>query len=57
MGVAAQFFSGVDRGALLIPARSPQAIEFAQQNNPGPSCFHDLHPEGAGRSGAHHLAS
>ncbi|MFD2136543.1 hypothetical protein ACFSLT_18030 [Novosphingobium resinovorum] len=24
-------------------------IEFCQQNNPGPSAFHDLYPEGSGR--------
>jgi hypothetical protein len=31
-------------------------IEFVQQNNPGPSAFHDLYPEGSGRSGLHHIA-
>lgn len=31
-------------------------IEFVQQNNPGPSAFHDLYPEGSGRSGFHHVA-
>jgi hypothetical protein len=31
-------------------------IEFVQQNNPGPSAFHDLYPEGTGRSGFHHVA-
>ena len=31
-------------------------VEFVQQNNPGPSAFHDLYPEGSGRSGLHHLA-
>lgn len=31
-------------------------IEFCQQNNPGPSAFHDLYPEGSGRQGLHHLA-
>jgi len=31
-------------------------IEFVQQNNPGPSPFHDLYPEGAGRYGLHHVA-
>ena len=31
-------------------------IEFCQQNNPGPSAFHDLYPEGSGRSGIHHVA-
>jgi len=31
-------------------------IEFVQQNNPGPSAFHDMYPEGAGRSGFHHVA-
>jgi hypothetical protein len=31
-------------------------IEFVQQNNPGPSPFHDLFPEGSGRYGLHHLA-
>jgi len=31
-------------------------IEFVQQNNPGPSAFHDLYPEGSGRSGFHHIA-
>jgi catechol 2,3-dioxygenase-like lactoylglutathione lyase family enzyme len=31
-------------------------IEFVQQNTPGPSAFHDLYPEGSGRSGFHHVA-
>jgi catechol 2,3-dioxygenase-like lactoylglutathione lyase family enzyme len=31
-------------------------IEFVQQNNPGPSAFHDLYPEGSGRCGFHHVA-
>ncbi len=31
-------------------------IEFVQQNNPGPSCCHDMYPEGSGRYGIHHLA-
>jgi catechol 2,3-dioxygenase-like lactoylglutathione lyase family enzyme len=31
-------------------------IEFVQQNNPGPSVFHDLYPQGSGRSGFHHVA-
>lgn len=31
-------------------------IEFVQQNNPGPSAFHDLHPEHSGREGIHHVA-
>ena len=31
-------------------------IEFVQQNNPGPSPFHDLYPEGSGRRGLHHVA-
>jgi catechol 2,3-dioxygenase-like lactoylglutathione lyase family enzyme len=31
-------------------------IEFCQQNNPGPSVFHDLYPEGSGRQGLHHVA-
>ncbi|MGF7153354.1 VOC family protein [Novosphingobium gossypii] len=31
-------------------------IEFCQQNNPGPSAFHDLYPEGAGGQGLHHVA-
>lgn len=31
-------------------------IEFVQQNNPGPSAFHDLYPEGCGREGLHHVA-
>jgi catechol 2,3-dioxygenase-like lactoylglutathione lyase family enzyme len=31
-------------------------IEFVQQNNPGPSAFHDMYPEGSGRSGFHHIA-
>ena len=31
-------------------------IEFVQQNNPGPSAFHDLYPEGSGRWGLHHTA-
>lgn len=31
-------------------------VEFVQQNNAGPSVFHDLYPEGSGRTGLHHLA-
>lgn len=31
-------------------------IEFVQQNNPGPSAFHDLYPESSGRYGLHHVA-
>ncbi|PNU05344.1 VOC family protein [Novosphingobium guangzhouense] len=31
-------------------------IEFCQQNNPGPSAFHDIYPEGSGRTGLHHVA-
>ena len=31
-------------------------IEFVQQNNPGPSAFHDMYPEGSGRGGIHHVA-
>jgi hypothetical protein len=31
-------------------------IEFVQQNNPGPSAFHDIYPEGSGTSGIHHVA-
>ena len=31
-------------------------IEFVQQNNPGPSAFRDLYPEGSGRWGMHHTA-
>ena len=31
-------------------------IEFVAQNNPGPSPFHDLYPEGSGRYGIHHVA-
>ena len=31
-------------------------IEFVQQNNPGPSVFHDVYPEGSGRQGLHHVA-
>lgn len=31
-------------------------IEFVQQNNPGPSPFRDLYPEGSGRRGIHHVA-
>jgi hypothetical protein len=31
-------------------------IEFVQQNNSGPSAFHDLYPEGSGREGLHHVA-
>lgn len=34
----------------------PMMVEFVQQNNPGPSAFHDLYPEGSGRWGLHHLA-
>lgn len=31
-------------------------IEFVQQNNPGPSAFHDMYPEHSGRFGFHHVA-
>ncbi|MFN4136580.1 MAG: VOC family protein [Novosphingobium sp.] len=31
-------------------------VEFVAQNNPGPSPFRDLYPEGSGRWGMHHLA-
>lgn len=31
-------------------------IEFVQQNNSGPSAFHDIYPEGSGRGGIHHVA-
>ncbi|WP_232493745.1 VOC family protein [Novosphingobium kaempferiae] len=31
-------------------------IEFCQQNNPGPSAFHDLYAEGSDREGLHHVA-
>ena len=31
-------------------------IEFVQQNNAGPSAFHDLYPEDSGREGLHHVA-
>lgn len=31
-------------------------VEFVQQNNSGPSAFHDIYPEGSGRSGLHHVA-
>lgn len=31
-------------------------VEFVQQNNPGPSPFRDMYPEGSGRWGVHHAA-
>lgn len=31
-------------------------VEFVQQNNPGPSPFRDLYPEGSDRWGIHHVA-
>jgi hypothetical protein len=31
-------------------------LEFVQQNNAGPSCCHDMYPEGSGRYGIHHAA-
>jgi catechol 2,3-dioxygenase-like lactoylglutathione lyase family enzyme len=31
-------------------------IEFCSQNNPGPSAFRDVYPEGSDRSGLHHCA-
>jgi hypothetical protein len=31
-------------------------VEFVQQNNPGPSPFHDMYPQGSGREGLHHVA-
>ena len=34
----------------------PLMIEFVQQNNAGPSAFHDLYAEGSGREGLHHVA-
>ncbi len=34
----------------------PVMVEFVQQNNPGPSAFHDMYPEGSGREGVHHVA-
>ena len=34
----------------------PGMVEFVQQNNPGPSPFHDVFPEGSGRGGLHHIA-
>lgn len=34
----------------------PIMIEFVQQNNAGPSAFHDIYPEGSGREGLHHVA-
>lgn len=34
----------------------PVMVEFVQQDEPGPSVFHDLYPHGSGRSGLHHVA-
>jgi hypothetical protein len=34
----------------------PVMVEFVQQDEPGPSVFHDLYPPGSGRFGLHHLA-
>lgn len=31
-------------------------VEFVQQNNPGPSVFHDVYPEHSRRTGLHHVA-
>lgn len=31
-------------------------VEFVSQNNPGPSPFRDMYPEGSGRWGVHHAA-
>ncbi len=31
-------------------------VEFVQQNNPGPSPFHDMFPEGSDSYGLHHVA-
>jgi hypothetical protein len=31
-------------------------VEFIQQNNPGPSAFHDMYPRQSGRGGLHHVA-
>ena len=31
-------------------------VEFVQQNNPGPSAFHDMYPPASGREGLHHVA-
>lgn len=31
-------------------------VEFVAQNNPGPSPFRDMYPEGSGRWGLHHVA-
>jgi len=33
-----------------------QMVEFVQQDNSGPSVFHDVYPAGSGRSGLHHVA-
>jgi catechol 2,3-dioxygenase-like lactoylglutathione lyase family enzyme len=34
----------------------PVMVEFVQQNNPGPSAFRDIYPEGSGQGGMHHVA-
>ena len=31
-------------------------VEFVQQNNDGPSAFHDMYPRNSGRFGLHHVA-
>jgi catechol 2,3-dioxygenase-like lactoylglutathione lyase family enzyme len=31
-------------------------VEFVAQNNPGPSPFRDIYPEGSGKWGMHHAA-
>ncbi len=31
-------------------------VEFVQQNNAGPSAFHDMYPQGCARQGFHHVA-
>lgn len=34
----------------------PIMVEFVQQNDAGPSAFHDMYPKYSGREGLHHVA-
>lgn len=50
---------GIDRPLVHTAAYGQwgaMMVEFVQQDEPGPSVFHDLYPAGSGRFGLHHLA-
>jgi hypothetical protein len=55
--------AAVHRGREVIFDHTPafgqwgtMQVELIQQNNGGTSIFHDLFPEGSGRTGLHHIA-